>query len=286
MKNYRQYKVLSWAFSYLKEYDREEPVAELLLQHHLQVDRTRFYARMQEEVPVEVWEMFKTDIEKHALTGIPVQHLLGYEAFYGREFSVNEHVLIPRMETEELILYVVNDMKKRQDLVEPTLVDVGTGSGIIAVTLAKELYGVKIYATDISRDALQMAKKNADFHQANITFYQGNFLQPIIDEDLNPEIIVANPPYISAAEATTLTDTVRNFDPALALFAEEEGLAAYKEILQQVKSHIPNTKYIYFEIGYNQNVSITKLTQSIFPHSTVTCIQDINGNDRIIAISL
>lgn len=286
MTNLQQFKVLSWAFSFLKEYEREERVAELLLQYHLQVDRTTFYMRMQEKVPAEIWKAFKTDIEDHALTGIPVQHLLGYEEFYGRKFSVNEHVLIPRMETEELVLHVVNDLKQCLSHMEPIIIDVGTGSGIIAVTLAKELTKGTIYATDISSEALQIAKRNAHIHEANITFFQGNFLQAIIDNKIEPEVIVANPPYISWKEATTIEDTVKNYDPKLALFAEEEGLAAYKEILQQIKLYLTKVKHIYFEIGYNQKVPITTLTQSIFPESTITCVRDINGRDRIIAISL
>src|SRR5699024_8306346 len=286
MENYQQFKVLSWAFSFLKEHGREEQVAEILLQHYLAVDRSTFYLHMREQVPLDVWQAFKLDIEKHAQTGVPVQHLVGHEYFFGRKFHVNEQVLIPRMETEELVLYVMNQVKQQTNMEDITIVDVGTGSGVIAVPLAKELTDVQIYARAISENALQIAREHARRHQANVSFLQGNFLQPIIDQKLEPNVIVANPPYISKEEAASLIDTVKDYDPALALFADEEGLAAYKEILQQIERHLFTVNHIFFEIGYEQKAAITKLASIYFPESTITCLQDINGNDRIIAISL
>jgi len=286
MENYQQFKVLSWAFSFLKEHGREERVAEILLQYHLSVDRATFHMNMREPIPLEVWQAFKSDIEQHAQTGVPVQHLIGHEYFFGRKFYVNEQVLIPRMETEELVLYVINQVKQLTNMEDITIVDVGTGSGVIAVTLAKELTDVEIYATDISENALQIAKENARLHEANINFFQGDFLQPIINQKLEPDVVVANPPYISEKEAASLLDTVKDYDPALALFADEEGLAAYREILQQIKENLSTVKHIFFEVGYEQKADITQLVSSYFPNSTTICIKDINKNDRIIAISL
>lgn len=286
MENYQQFKVLSWAFSFLKEHEREERVAEILLQHHLGVGRSTFYQNMREQIPSELWQAFKSDIEKHTQTGVPVQHLIGYEYFLGRKFHVNEHVLIPRMETEELALYTVNHVKQKMDKELTTIVDLGTGSGVIAVTLAKELANVQVYGTDISEAALQIAKQNAQSNQAEVTFFQGDFLQPIIDRKLAPDVIVANPPYISEKEADSLLDTVKDYDPSLALFADEEGLAAYKKILQQVKTNLNTVKHIFFEIGYEQKDAITELAHIYFPNSTIECMKDINENDRIIAISL
>src|SRR5699024_12510963 len=108
MENYQQFKVLSWAFSFLKEHGREEQVAEILLQHHLEVDRANFYVNMQDPIPLDVWQAFKSDIEQHALTGVPVQHVLGYAYCFGRKFHVNEQVLISRTETTELVLPVIH----------------------------------------------------------------------------------------------------------------------------------------------------------------------------------
>ena len=286
MSEYKQSKVLAWAFSFLKEHHREERVAEILLQHHLKMDRATFFAQMQEIVPKEVLLAFETDMKAHALTGIPVQHLTGYDYFYGRKFHVNEHVLIPRMETEELVLHVIEKTNQHCPTKPLTIVDVGTGSGIIAITLTLELTNVTMYATDISPKALQMAKRNAQANEANVTFFQGDLLQPIIDQGIRPDIVVANPPYISWQDEPSLSDTVKDFDPALALFAKEDGLAAYRRILEQVKDYITYTKWICFEIGYDQKEAITNLALHMFPDSQVECIQDINGKDRILTISL
>ena len=285
VEDFKQFNVLSWAHTLLEINSREKGVAEMLLQHHLEMDRTTFYMHMREEVSSDVWISFKRDIEHHIATGIPVQHLIGYEYFYGRKFSVNEHVLVPRMETEELVLHVLEQMGQESSP-DLSIVDVGTGSGIIATTLALELPKATLLATDISKDALKTAKQNAANHEAAVTFYEGNFLQPLIDIGEEVDIVVSNPPYISWQDEPNLSDTVKNFDPTLALFADEDGLAAYKMILEQIENHLQEVKQIYFEIGYNQRQSIIRLAKQIFPDCEIKCLQDINEKDRIIAISL
>lgn len=155
----KQIEVLNWAFSILKEHNREENIADILLQYHLGYTRTEFYMNMREEVKPVVVEAFKKDIKKHIETGVPVQHLLGYEYFYGEKFIVNEHTLIPRPETEELVDLIMNTYPKDSEF---TLVDLGTGSGIIAITLAKHFKNAYIYASDISEEALIVAKENAE----------------------------------------------------------------------------------------------------------------------------
>src|SRR5699024_8831679 len=181
-KHVKQYEVLQWASLFLKKYDREANVAELLLRHHLNMSRTEYFAHMRERIPAKVAQAFKSDIMKHAQTGIPVQQIIGYEMFFGRPFYVDENVLIPRPETEELVQRIIEHARKTYVTNEPiTIVDVGTGSGIIAITLALELPFAIVYATDISPDALAVAKKNATNLQAQVTFLEGDFLQPLID---------------------------------------------------------------------------------------------------------
>lgn len=282
---HKQYKVLAWAFSFLQAHDREEHVAEILLQHHLGINRAAFYAQMQEHISIDVEEAFRADIEAHATTGIPVQHLMGYEVFFGRSFKVNHHVLVPRMETEELVAYVMEQVKGLFTNTSVTIADIGTGSGVIATTLALELAQATLYATDISEAALSVAKENAQQLQASVQFLHGNFVAPLVEQQVEPDIIVSNPPYISECEQGKLADTVENFDPALALFAKEDGLAAYKEILEQIKVYHLKPKLIVFEIGYNQQTAVTALSKLYFPNSTVICLQDLNGHDRMIAIS-
>lgn len=282
----KQYKVLARAFSFLQMHHREEHIAEILLQYYLEVDRAAFYTMMQEEVPKRVYEKFQTALHAHATTGIPVQHLTGYEEFFGRTFHVNKDVLIPRMETEELVALVMEQVKEKYSHTSVTIADVGTGSGIISTTLALELPQATVYATDISKAALTVAAENAERLQASVQFMQGNFVQPFIDKSIKIDVVVSNPPYISEQERVYLSDTVKNFDPALALFAREKGLAAYREILSQLKKSIAQPQMIFFEIGYKQKDDVIALSKYFFPKSYVQCIQDMNGHDRIIAIFL
>ncbi|RKQ34402.1 peptide chain release factor N(5)-glutamine methyltransferase [Oceanobacillus halophilus] len=275
------YEVLKRASLFLEEHHREPGVAEILLQHHLNVSRSQFYMMMQDSIPQETIANFEKDIEKHAETGIPVQHLTGYEEFYGREFAVNEHVLIPRPETEELVLHVINQVKNQT----VTIADIGTGSGIIAATLALELPEAAVYASDISEAALATARENAEKLDADVTFLQGNFLKPFIQGNIQVDVIVSNPPYIARAEEELLSDTVKNFDPELALFADEEGLAAYREIIQQAKV-LPHLEMIVFEIGHTQGEALHQLIRKTFPTARIQTIQDINKKDRIVSAKL
>lgn len=281
----KQYEVLEWASLFLKEYNREQRVSELLLQHYLQVSRASFLANMREVMEPHIVKIYKEAIREHALTGIPIQHLIGSEEFYGRLFHVSKDVLIPRMETEELVEKVIHEAEKITDS-SYTIVDLGTGSGIIAITLALELPEAKVYATDISKKALQIAKKNASELHAPVTFLEGDFLQPCIDNKILPQIIVSNPPYISRNEEETLSDTVKNFDPSLALFADDEGLAAYETIVKQIEMFDKRPEKLFFEIGHTQGEQITDLIQKYFLDAKVSLFQDINKNDRIICAQL
>lgn len=281
----KQFEVLKWASSFLKEHNCEEPIAEILLQHHLNVSRPTFYMNMQAEVPSVIITKFKKDIHNHVETHIPVQHLTGYEFFYGRKFGVTKHTLIPRPETEELVLHVIEEVK-RTNYQQPIIVDIGTGSGVIAITLALEIPDAIVYATDISKEALKVAKKNAEELQAEVIFYQGNFLQPILDQAVNPNIIVSNPPYIAKADKATLSSTVKDFDPALALFANDNGLAAYNEITSLSTKLLRPPQMIVYEIGYQQGEEVSRIITHLYPQSTVKVIQDINGNNRIVSAKL
>lgn len=277
----KQYEVLKRASLFLEENDREPRFAELLLQHHLGLSRSAFYLNMREPIPEEVYQAFQADLEKHVNTGVPLQHLTGYEEFYGRRFQVNESVLIPRPETEELVQQTIAAVTLKENQ-KVRIVDVGTGSGIIAITLALELPEAEVFATDISEAALQVARANAKRLEAHVTFLQGDFLEPLIERQLPVDILVSNPPYIAETEREELQDTVKNFDPDLALFAADEGLAAYKKIVKQAAKLINRYGWIAFEIGHMQGEAVKQLVVESFPDSNVEIIQDINGKDRIV----
>jgi release factor glutamine methyltransferase len=287
----KQYEVLHRASLFLEKHAREPKVAEILLQHHLQVSRAAFYSMMQEPVPETIIKQFETDIKKHAETGIPLQHLMGTAEFYGRNFLVNGNVLVPRMETEELVQHVISEVEKTKQAMgnadsSLTIVDVGTGSGIIAISLKLELEGAHIFATDISTEALKIAKQNAQQLNADITFLQGDFLNPFMKQNIKADVIVSNPPYIARKEKTLLADTVKDFDPEIALFADENGLLAYRKIIEQAKSAIKENGLLVFEIGHEQGEAVEQLIKQVYPHSTIKIIKDINGKDRIVSAKL
>ncbi|WP_404455882.1 peptide chain release factor N(5)-glutamine methyltransferase [Virgibacillus necropolis] len=275
----KQYEVLKWASLFLEKHHREATVGEILLQHYLNVSRSMFFANMQETIPAVLVDKFKKWIILHAETGVPIQHIIGVESFYGREFLVNKHVLIPRPETEELIEHILQTTDEKVQ----TIVDVGTGSGIIAITLALELPNAEMYATDISAQALETARQNAEKLNANVTFLEGDFLQPIRLQGIEPDMIVSNPPYIALSDEPALSDTVKNYDPHLALFAEENGLAAYKEIIHSIPTGVKN---VVFEIGYEQGQAVQTLIKNKYPAADVTVIKDINGHDRIVSAQI
>lgn len=277
-KESKQHEVLHRASLFLEKNNRETKVAELLLQHYLGVTRSEFITTMREPVPENINKQFQQAIQQHAETGMPVQHIIGNESFYGRIFHVNEHTLIPRPETEELVEQVIKTMPD-----EPTtIVDIGAGSGIIAITLALELENATVYATDISIEALAIARSNANELGADVRFLHGDFLEPMIKEGEQAEVVVSNPPYIAPNEAVNLSDTVKNFDPELALFAEENGLAAYQKIIADLPRVIRNKAYVFFEIGYEQGESVRSMLNRKFPSSHIEIIKDINKKDRII----
>ena len=283
----KQFEVLNWASLFLKKHNCEPTIAKILLRYHLRLTESEFYMMMHEAVSAETVSQFKADIIKHVKTGIPVQHLTGYEYFYGRKFIVNEHVLIPRPETEELVQHVIGLAKTEMGAESNVnIIDIGTGSGVIAITLALELPNTNVFAVDISQEALVIAKKNAQIHQANVSFFHGNYLQPIIHKKIKADYIVSNPPYIKQSEKSSLATTVKDFDPALALFANEEGLEAYQKIIKMVPKVITSNSKVVFEIGYDQGSSVCHLIKNQFPQSSVKVIQDINGLDRIVSTQL
>ena len=272
--------VLHRASVFLQQHDREPKVAEILLLHHTNFSKTDLIINMREPIDEAIHAKFQADLETHATTGKPVQHLTGMEQFYGRDFTVNEHVLIPRPETEELVQLI---LKKTATSPRPLkLLDIGTGSGVIPITLKKEDPTLTIEASDISEHALTVAKHNAANLEADIEFHQSDFLQKWLGSGQQFDLIVSNPPYIAWEERSTLSDTVKNFDPELALFADDQGLAAYQVIIEQAKSVLKPAGALAFEIGYQQAEAVKSLIQSAFPTSQVEVIQDINKKDRII----
>jgi len=276
------FEALKWASSFLVENNRDANAGEILLCAFLRKTRAQLYADVRMELSKEMQEKFEQAVKEHA-EGVPVQHIIGYEEFYGRNFRVNEHVLIPRPETEELVLGAIQRIKKhfrnKNDL---KMVDVGTGSGAIAVTMKLECPFLSVTATDISPHAISVAQENARVADADISFKQGDLLQPIMESGETVDIVLSNPPYIPNRDKEVLSTVVKDHEPHLALFGGEEGLDFYVRFMEELPSVIHNRALIGFEIGAGQGEQVAKLLTKTFPNSKVEIVNDINGKDRMV----
>ncbi|WP_026104919.1 peptide chain release factor N(5)-glutamine methyltransferase [Halalkalibacterium ligniniphilum] len=278
----RVYEALQWASSFLADKNGEQPAIEWLLRHHLNVTRTEFFLRMQEQMEPEQLTAFQQDIRAYA-TGVPVQHLIGYEMFYGRPFRVNRHVLIPRPETEELVLAVLKNIRELFGMKSSVqVVDIGTGSGAIGITLALEERHLNVTAVDLSEDALQIARKNAESLQGEIEFVHGDLLLPFLEEGRTFDVIVSNPPYIPLNEKGSLAANVVDHEPHLALFGGDDGLEVYRRLAEQLPRVIKDKGIVAFEIGAGQGIDVQAMLQKALPQARVVVLNDINGKDRIV----
>ena len=218
------------------------------------------------------------DAIKRLENGEPVQYIVGNVDFYGYILNVNKDVLIPRRETEELVEEVI---KRSKLFNNPTIIDIGTGSGAIAISLSKEL-NCHVYASDISNKALMVAKENAIKNNANITFLQGDMLKPFIDNKIKVDIIVSNPPYIKENEE--IEDIVKKNEPNIALYAKNNGLEFYESILKDANRVLKEKYLIAFEIGKTQGNDIKLLAHKYLGNVKVEIKKDLSLNDRFIFV--
>ena len=209
--------------------------------------------------------------------GIPVQYIVGNVDFYGYNFKVNENVLIPRFETEELVEKTIKYINKYLDK-KVDILDLGTGSGCIAITLKKEL-DCNVDAVDISPKALEIAKLNAKNNNVDITFYEGDMLSPI---NKKYDVIISNPPYIAYNEE--IMEIVKNNEPHTALYAEDNGLKYYKDIISNANKYLKEKCIIAFEIGEKQGKLILEYAKNYFKDSIITVEKDMQNRDRFVFI--
>lgn len=214
------------------------------------------------------------EAKKKLAAGLPVQYIVGNVDFYGITLKVNEDVLIPRFETEELVSKVI---QYAANFKNPSIVDIGTGSGAIAITLKKKLTS-SVTATDISKKALNVAKENALENNVSINFKEGNLLEPLTEKY---DIVVSNPPYIAYDEE--IMDVVKNNEPHLALYAPNNGIYYYEEILKNIKKYLNDKYLIAFEIGESQGKKIQELSKKYLDNEAVI-EKDLSGRDRFAFI--
>jgi len=210
--------------------------------------------------------------------GIPVQYIVGNVDFYGLNFDVNSNVLIPRFETEELVEKTLEYISEFFDK-DITVLDIGTGSGCIAITLDKNLVNSKVDALDISLEALEVAKKNSLKNNSNVKFFHSNIFSNV---NKKYDLIISNPPYIAYDEE--IMDMVKNNEPHLALYASNNGLYFYEQILAHASNYLNDKAMIAFEIGENQGKTIKNLAYNYFPNSKVLLKKDLQNRDRFIFV--
>lgn len=273
------FEALNGASSFLEQNGREGNAARLLLQHILQTNYSGLMMKMQDALTTEQQELFQFYLQMHA-EGRPVQYITGVEEFYGRLYLVDESVLIPRPETEELIVGTIERMKKLFNKKALKLADIGTGSGVIAITMKQEWPEAVVTATDLSEAALKTAQKNAKQLDADITFKLGNLTAPIANEKW--DVVLSNPPYIAFEDMKEMSEVVVEHEPHSALFAEEDGLILYRKLAMQLPKLMNKPALIGLEIGYTQGEAVAELFKNSFPQAQVSIVKDINKKDRMV----
>lgn len=250
--------------------------AKMLLADLLNKNPLELLLHLDEEVTPEIEQHYYEQIQKLA-NQQPLQYVIGNVNFYGNTFIVNPSVLIPRFETEELVENTLNFIEYYFPQKDLKIIDLGTGSGCIGITLKKKLPTAQVTLVDISKEALTVAKENANLLDVEVTCVESDFWENITDRY---HIVISNPPYLKTQEEVEKI-VVQN-EPHLALFAGEEGLDCYQKILSDIKDHLEDQYLVAFEIGFEQGDILKSMFQTIFTDALITVKKDLQGRDRMI----
>lgn len=267
---------LNRASLFLKENDHAAGDAQNYWMYYKDWTLTDLVTYLHQPITFEDWTAFETILER-IVNDEPIQYILGYAAFYDRRFKVNKDTLIPREETAGII-----DLAK--DLSPRRILDIGTGSGIIGITMALENPEAMVMMSDISEGALEIAGENAIQHGTAVSLVKSNVFDniPALDKF---DLILSNPPYISQDELDVMDESVKKFEPKSALFAERNGLAIYEKIAQQAPDYLTDEGTLIVEIGYRQGGAVKEIFSNTFPEKVVEVIKDFNGLDRYVRVS-
>ncbi len=272
--------LLRLAYKRVKELDGEEEAAKLLLMETSGLDPHSFYMAMKKEVDESFKDKFLHQLDEHLINHIPVQHLIGYSYFFGYKLIVNEDVLIPRPETENLVEHVLYFFDSYFDAKKHQVLDLGTGSGCIGLTLAKEEELLDVTISDISEKALSVAKKNKEQLDVNAKIVLSDLFKNI---EGHFSIIVSNPPYIPDSEV--VADVVKK-EPSVALYGGSLGVDFYDKILENAKSHLEDKALIAFEHGFQQREIIKSFVLKHYPDAIIIQMKDLAGKDRYTFVGL
>lgn len=269
----------------------ERRTAGVLLCHTLGIDRTRLLTRSSEQVDAASYKAYLASVERRA-AGEPLQYITGHQEFYGLDFIVTRDVLIPRPETEFLVEQVIKLHRAGSAEGPPVIVDVGTGSGCIAVTLARHIPGARVIAIDISSAALDVARANAERHrvQDRIEFAEGDLLEPLgklarrsRGLEAAVDFLASNPPYVEEEKPEAASPEVRDWEPALALYGGADGSDYYRRLLDEGSRYLKSDGYLVCEIGYAQLDAIRRMID-VTEWELVDVTRDLQGIPRTLSI--
>ena len=262
---------------YALDHGKEPSAVKLLLLHVSDKSNEELLMDLQEEMPIQKQALFEDLCKQYVEEGYPVQHLIGFEYFFGYPFMVNEHVLIPRFETEELAQHILLYYDEFFDGEQISAVDVGTGSGCLAIAIALEEPNIHMLATDISEEALKVAKQNNDQLGAKVRFVQGDMLKPLMDQRF--DLLISNPPYIPDEEY--VESLVKDHEPHVALFGGVDGLDFYREIIRNAKAILKPKSMMAFEHAFDKAEELKALILQFFPNADIIQKKDMQGKDRM-----
>lgn len=272
------YEVLKRASSFLAEIGHSSFVAEWLMRERIGWTKTELILNYQKDVSTNELAQFEADFKKF-LAGYPMQQIIGHEWYYHRKFKVTADTLIPRPETEEWQNQVFTLLPTDKKL---NVLDIGTGTGVLGLTHKLERPTDSVTVTDISEVALEVAKENAETLDADVRFELGSLLEPVVGEMF--DVILCNPPYISQDEVVVMDESVLNHEPESALFAEDNGLALYKKLAEDITDSLNPGARVFLEIGYKQGEQVSEIFQNSLPEAQIEVWQDFNQLDRVVAV--
>lgn len=276
---------LNWGTHYLKNHQIQNPrlQAELLLAHSMNLKREGLYLRFPQEIAKEEEENFKRLVLRR-VSGEPLQYLLGYQEFWSIRFKVDSRVLIPRPETEHLVEEAISILSKNNFESSPLVLELGTGCGAIAIALARELKHLRIIATDLSKEAIEVAKENARdcgvIHQ--IAFLVGDLFEFFSPFKRHFDLILSNPPYIRDSEIDRLAREIKDHEPLMALKGGDEGLDFYRRIISQAPRYLKKGGWLLLELGEGQAEKVSELFESTGEFKKPILLKDLSGKERVI----
>lgn len=276
MEKKTYFEAQKWAREQLSGSDIDPFAPQFLLKTYKNWDDTHLLLHNQEQMSEEEWTWFERATAR-LLNHEPAQYIVGSAPFYGRMFAVSHDVLIPEAETEELVEWVLENMTANRSL---KVLDLGTGSGVIGITLALERPQWEVTLSDVSSEALQVARKNLNAFNLDLRTVESDLFQGFTGEKF--DLIVTNPPYISRADVGLMDQSVLKYEPEIALFADENGLGIYHRIFTEAHDYLTTDGAIYGETGFNQEKTIQELLHQINASAKIETKHDITNKMRMV----